>query len=224
MRHLTSAYAHTAQAETIRVLLVDDHELIRIGIRSIIKGIPGIESIGEATNGEEALEMIASLHPDIVLLDIHMDGLNGLDALARSKERFPDVKIIMLSMDASEEHVIQALRAGASGYLPKATSFQELATAIWSVARGDEYVSPPISKHLVKYMQRADSDELTPRQKEILRLIALGKSLKEIAHLLGLSTKTIETHRAQLAERLDIRDTAGLVRYAIRTGLVTADA
>lgn len=213
----------------LRVLLADDHALVRAGLRSLLEGISEVSVVGEARNGREALDMIGSCRPDIVLMDIHMAELNGLEALALAKKEYPSIRVIILSMDASEEHVTQALRDGASGYLPKDIAPEELATAIRSVARGDEYISPPISKHIVKYMQRTQTnqgygDQLTPRQREILKYIAEGHSTKEIAHMLGLSAKTVEAHRSQLMERLEIHDISGLVRYAIRKGIVTSHA
>ncbi|HTK80787.1 MAG TPA: response regulator transcription factor [Bacteroidota bacterium] len=212
----------------LRILLADDHALVRAGFKLLLEDISGIQVIGEASNGREALAMIRTHYPDIVLMDIAMMELNGLEALERAKKEFPDVHIIILSMHANEEYVIQALRAGASGYLLKGADISEFELAIRSVARGEKYLSPPVSKQVVNhYMERIGveegvAQELTPRQREILQLIAEGHSVKEIAHMLELSAKTVETHRAQLMERLNIRDIPGLVRYAIRKGIVAS--
>jgi DNA-binding NarL/FixJ family response regulator len=220
----------------IRVLLADDHELVRAGIRALLQNIPGIEVVAEADDGREALRGIAALKPDVVLMDIAMPGLNGLEAAGRAAKEFPHVRVVILSMHASEDYVLQALRAGAAGYLLKGARTAELELAVTSVARGEIYLSPAASKHVVlEYIQRANgaapdgeaealpSERLTPRQREILQLIAEGHTSKEIAQQLNISTKTVEMHRTQIMDRLDIRDIAGLVRYAIRAGLVGAD-
>ena len=209
-----------------RVLLADDHALVRVGIRSLLSTIAGFDVVGEAGTGHEALELTDKLRPHVVLMDIAMPAINGLDATARLVERHPEVRVIILSMHASEEYALQALRAGAAGYLLKDADLLELERAIVAVARGETYLSPAISKHVIAdYKRRVAEqpepiDRLTPRQREVLRLIAEGLSTKEIAFKLGLSVKTVETHRAQLMERLEIRDVAGLVRFAIRSGLV----
>jgi len=213
-----------------RVLLADDHALVRVGIRSLLSTIAGFDVVGEAGTGHEALELADKLRPHVVLMDIAMPGINGLDATARLVERHPEVRVIILSMHASEEYALQALRAGAAGYLLKDADLLELERAIVAVARGETYLSPAISKHVIAdYKRRVAEqpepiDRLTPRQREVLRLIAEGLSTKEIAFKLGLSVKTVETHRAQLMERLEIRDVAGLVRFAIRSGLVDPGA
>lgn len=215
----------------IRVLLADDHVLVRAGIRALLHNIAGVTVVGEADDGREALRLVASLAPDVVLLDIAMPGLNGLDAAARIVKEYPRVRVIILSMHADEEYVLQALRAGATGYLLKGSRTAELELAVTAVARGDTYLSPSAARHLVaEYQQRlsagerlpdsATQDRLTPRQREILQLIAEGRTTKEIAQTLSLSVKTIEMHRSQLMERLKIHDIAGLVRYAVRAGLV----
>jgi DNA-binding NarL/FixJ family response regulator len=217
----------------IRVLLADDHALVRAGIRSLLQNIGEVEVVAEADDGREALKLIASLQPDIVLMDIAMPNLNGLEAAMRVTKEFPNVRVIILSMHANEEYVLQSLRAGAAGYLLKGARAAELELAVASVARGETYLSPAASKHvIVDYVQRSAGDalssqderspveRLTPRQREILQLIAEGHSTKEIAHTLNISVKTAETHRTQIMERLGIHDIAGLVRYAIRAGLI----
>lgn len=213
----------------VRIILVDDHKLVCAGLRLLLQGFEGVEVVGEAHDGREALSLMKARHPDVVLMDIGMKGLNGLEATAQAKREFPETRVIILSMYSSEEHVLQGLRAGASGYLLKESATQELEQAIRTVMHGEIYLSPPVSKQVIgDYVQRVSQgyrppDELTHRQREILQLIAEGHSTKEIAHQLTLSVKTVETHRAQLMKRLGIYDIAGLVRCAIRMGLITLD-
>jgi len=212
----------------IRVLLADDHALVRAGIRSLLNAMDEVEVIAEASSGEEAIELVAQNQPDVVLMDIAMKGITGLEAAARMRSRNPEVRVVILSMHSGEEYVLQALRAGAAGYLLKDAATGELELALRSVMRGESWLSPAVSRQVVEgYVQRAGGEQapevLTARQREVLRLVAGGKSTKEIAFLLNLSVKTVETHRAQIMERLGIRDVAGLVRYALRTGLVPPD-
>jgi DNA-binding NarL/FixJ family response regulator len=220
-----------------RVLLAEDHTLVRAGIRALLQNLTGIQVVAEASDGREALRLIKTYQPNVVLMDIAMAGLNGLEATARVTKEFPTVRVIILSMHSNEEYVAQALRAGAAGYLLKDAVAAELELAVTAVARGKTYLSPAVSKHVIAdYLRRAGggatggggeapstSALLTPRQREILQLIAEGHSTKEIASILHLSVKTVETHRTQLMARLDVHDVAGLVRYAIRIGLVTPD-
>jgi DNA-binding NarL/FixJ family response regulator len=213
----------------IRVLLADDHALVRAGIRSLLGAMAEVEVVGEASSGEEALELAARQLPDVVLMDIAMRGITGLEAAAAMRERLPQIRVVILSMHSGEEYVLQALRAGAAGYLLKDAATGELELALRSVMRGESWLSPAVSRQVVEgYVQRTGGDSapevLTARQREVLRLVAGGKSTKEIAFLLNLSVKTVETHRAQIMDRLGIRDVAGLVRYALRTGLVPPDA
>jgi DNA-binding NarL/FixJ family response regulator len=213
----------------IRVLLADDHALVRAGFRALLSKLPGIEVVAEAADGREALALVKAHLPDLVLMDISMAGLNGLDAAVRIAKEFPDVRVLMLSAHAHEDYVKQSLRAGAAGYLVKNAGIAELELAVQAVARGETYLSPAISKQVVAdYIRRVGGEPsplelLTPRQREILQLIAEGHSTKEIARVLHVSPKTVETHRAQLMERLDIHDIAGLVRYAIRAGVLNAE-
>jgi DNA-binding NarL/FixJ family response regulator len=213
----------------IRVLLVDDHSLVRAGIRSLLEKIPGVEVVGEASNGRKALELAKSESPSLVLMDIAMADLGGLETLPRIIKRLPGVRVVILSAHANEEYVIRALRSGAAGYMLKDAATVELELAINSVAQGKTYLSPSISRTVIdSYLERVGGEagpleQLTPRQREILQLIAEGKNTKEIAYLLGISVKTVETHRLQLMARLDIHDVPGLVRYAIRSGLVSPD-
>jgi DNA-binding NarL/FixJ family response regulator len=212
---------------------VDDHGLVRAGIRALLESLDGIQVLEEADDGREALRLIELHRPDIVLMDIAMSGLNGLEATKRVNRDFPETRVIILSMHANEEYVLQSLRAGAAGYLLKDAGTVELEIAIKAVAGGETYLSPPVSKHVISdYVRRMSAgeqetpstlDRLTLRQREILQLIAEGQTTQEIARLLNIGVKTVETHRMQLMERLDIHDVAGLVRYAIRVGLISAD-
>ena len=213
----------------VRVLLADDHALVRAGIRALLEGLEGVAVVAEAGNGGEVLELARKHRPDVVLLDISMPGIGGLEASAQLKQELPEVRVVMLSMHANEEYVLQALRAGAVGYMLKDSATAELELALQAVMQGETYLSPPISRQVVEgYVQRVGAeqpaaDHLTPRQRQVLQLIAEGLSTKEIAYRLELSVKTVETHRAQLMERLQIRDIAGLVKYAIRNGLVSSE-
>jgi DNA-binding NarL/FixJ family response regulator len=226
-----------------RVILADDHNLVRAGISNILKGLPGVEVVAEASDGREALELVLRHRPDVALLDIAMPGLNGLDAAERIVKEAPSTRVVILSMHSSESYVAQALRVGVAGYVLKDASIDEMPLLLRSVMRGETYLSPGISKQVVDALRSrmsgtpgtstspgggslpsSPADILTPRQRETLQLIAEGKSTKEIAYLLALSVKTVETHRAQIMERLDIRDVAGLVRYAIRAGLVSSES
>jgi DNA-binding NarL/FixJ family response regulator len=221
--------------QTYKVLLADDHTLVRAGIRSLLAGIHGFEVVAESDNGRDALKLIDEFLPDLVLLDIAMPELNGLEVASRIHRDHPEISVIILSMHSNEEYVLQALRAGASGYLLKDSAPTELELALRSVSRGETYLSPSISKHVVDdYLRRVSNkgidaprepglQDLTPRQREILQLIAEGNSTKEIAQKLIVSVKTIESHRIQLMERLGIHDIAGLVRYAIRMGIVSPE-
>lgn len=215
----------------IRVLLADDHTLVRAGFRMLLHSLPGIEVVAEADDGREALRLVATEQPDVILMDIAMPGLNGLEAAARVVREFPHVRIIMLSMHALEEYALHALRVGAAGYLLKDADTGELELAIRAVAGGETYLSPKVSRYVTDYVRRTGGqagldreisplERLTPRQREVLQLIAEGHATQEIARMLNISVKTVETHRAQLMKRLDIHDIAGLVRYAIRVGLV----
>jgi DNA-binding NarL/FixJ family response regulator len=214
---------------TIRVLLVDDHKLFRAGIRSLLQTLDDIKVVAEAGDGREALRLVETHRPDVVLLDIIMPSLNGLDAAARMARASPCSRVIMLSMNADADSVLKTLRAGAVGYLVKTADPAELELAIRAAARGEKFLSSAISEHVIaaclkRFDQKQTSlERLTPRLREVLQLVAEGQTTKEIAQCLGLSVKTVETHRAQLMERLDIHDIAGLVRYAIRMGVVLPD-
>jgi DNA-binding NarL/FixJ family response regulator len=213
----------------LRVLLADDHALVRAGIRSLLDRMVDVEVVGEAGDGQQALDMVDALRPDILVIDIAMSGLNGLEAAAVMKKSFPAVKVMILSMHANEEYVIRAFNAGAAAYLVKDAAAGELTLAIAAVGRGDVYLSPAVSRMVVSdYVggagRMARGKALTPRQREILRHLAGGRSTKQIAAQLGISGKTVDTHRAQLMQRLGIHDLPGLVRYAIRTGLIPSES
>ncbi|MBU6432579.1 MAG: response regulator transcription factor [Nitrospirae bacterium] len=210
----------------IRVLLADDHALVRQGIRSLLEKLDDVEVVGEVGDGRKALELSKTIQPDIVFMDITMPGLNGLEAVIRMKKECPATRVIMLSMHAGEEYFQQALDSGAAGYLLKDADRMELELAIRTVMRGDTYLTPTVAKYAVEaYRQRKEGDQgplasLSSRQKEILQLIAEGYANKEIAQRLDLSPRTVETHRAELMERLNIRDVPGLVKLALRAGLI----
>lgn len=210
----------------IRVLLAEDHGLVRAGIRALLERIEGIEVVGEAGDGREALRLAQALHPDVVIMDLTMPELNGFEATARIAAASPRSRVLVLSMHGDEEYVAQALRFGAAGYLLKDASNAELGVAVRAVARGQRYLSPGVSQPVIEeYLsQAADApspvERLSPRQREILQLIAEGHATKEIARKLEISVKTVETHRGQLMKRLGVRDVPTLVRFAIRAGLV----
>jgi DNA-binding NarL/FixJ family response regulator len=213
----------------IGILLVDDHALVRAGIRALLERLPEVKTIAEAKDGREAFRLIQEQPPDLVLMDIAMPGLNGIEATGRITKEFPDVRVIILSMYANDEYVREAIKAGAAGYLVKSAAAVELEKAIKAIMRSEMYFSQQVSSHVIKgkagqlSVERSLIERLTPRQREIVQLIAEGHSTKEIAQILNISVKTVETHRAQLMERLGIYEIPGLVRFAIRAGLATLD-
>ena len=210
--------------ELMRILVVDDHAVVRAGLRALLQDIADAELVGEAEDARNAIELALELWPDIVIMDIAMPGQNGLETTVRLKKDMPQLQVIILSMHNSKEYVLHALKAGASAYLLKDSAPAELEIALHAVSRGDTYLSPAVSKQVVQHLLGKDQGEtkpaLTPRQLEVLRLIAQGHGTKDIAHRLAVSIKTVETHRMQLMERLAIHDIAGLVRYALRAGLI----
>lgn len=211
--------------DSIQVILVDDHILPRAGIRTLLQSMAGIEVIGEASNGREALALMARQRPQVVITDIRMPVMDGFDLTVAVREQFPGVQVLVLSMHTTEEYIWRAMRSGARGYLFKDAPPSELETAIRKVAQGEPYMAPEVLSRYLSYRERhSPLDQLTPRQLEILKMIAEGKSTKQIAAALGIGTKTVEAHRAQLMERLGIHDVAGLVRFAIRFGLVSPDS
>lgn len=211
-------------AGTFRVLLADDHALIVAAMRMLIERIEGVAVIGEAHNGRDAVAMVREQRPDLVIMDISMKDLNGIDATAQIKERQPSTRVMMLSSHTGEEYVRRAIRAGAEGYLVKGSLPSELVTAIETLRQGKPYLSPSISAHVMSGLRESSAGSalelLSSRQREVLQLIAEGKGTKEIAFALGVSTKTAETHRAAIMDRLGIHDVAGLALFAARHGLV----
>jgi DNA-binding NarL/FixJ family response regulator len=205
-------------------MLVDDHALVRAGIRALIDTIGGVEVVAEAGNGREALQQVEECAPDLVLLDLTMPEMSGFEVLEQLAQRYPQVRVIILTMHEAREYTNRALRLGAAGFISKSAAGNELKQGIESVMRGETYTSKEAPHEVIpRDESRAQKllETLTPRQHEILVLIAEGQTTKEIARNLSISVKTVETHRAQLMERLDIRDVAGLVRFAIKTGLVS---
>jgi DNA-binding NarL/FixJ family response regulator len=216
--------------KAIRVLLADDHTLVRAGVRALLEKLPGVEVVGEASDGREVIDLIKTHQPDVVLMDISMPGLNGLQALARITRDFPLVRVIILSMHPNDEYVLQALKSGASGYLLKRAATAELPVAIKSVVSGEIYLSREINSQFLKkfpLQQIARShtplEQLTQRQREILQLLAEGQTTKAIASILKVSDKTVEYHRSKLMAALKIFDVPGLVRFAMRTGVVSQE-
>jgi DNA-binding NarL/FixJ family response regulator len=212
----------------IRVALAEDHAMVRAGIARLLQDLPGVELVGVAEDGYEALAIVETQAPDVLLLDITMPRLSGLGVLSRVVADHPALRVIMLSMHDNEEYVGQALKAGASGYLLKDSDLAELSLAIRSVIRGGSYLTPAVSRHVIrdfthKVATESPFERLTPRQTEIVQLVAEGHRNSDIASILGMSIKTVETHRTQLMQRLGVHDVTGLVRYAIRVGLVPAD-
>ena len=215
----------------IKVVVADDHTILRQGIKALLDNQSGIEVIAEAKDGREALTLIERLLPDVILMDIAMPGLNGLEATRRIKKKFPKIKVLVLTMYTNEEYVFQILQAGANGYLVKETAFQDLISAITAVYRDEAFMSPSISKKVInRYTQRAQKtndttcDVLTTREREVLQLIAEGSSSKKIAEALFISPKTVETHRTHIMDKLNIHNRTDLVKYAIRKGIVDIDS
>ena len=214
----------------IRVVLADDHALVRAGLRALLEKLEDIEVIAEVRDGREAIRVSKEAGAHVVLMDIAMAEMNGLQATLRMKQECPATSVLILTMYTNEEYLQEALRAGAAGYLLKDADRTELELAIKTVCRGDTYLTPGVTKFTVdSYCRQADTNvgplgRLTGRQREILQLIAEGCSSKQIAQRLCLSVKTVETHRAQLMDRLEIHDLPGLVRLAVRTGLVQSNS
>jgi DNA-binding NarL/FixJ family response regulator len=214
-----------------RVLLADDHTLVRAGIRALLERIPGVEVAGEASDGRELLDLIKAQPPDAVLMDISMPGLNGLQALERITRDFTPMRVIILSMHPNDEYVWQALKSGAAGYLLKRAATAELPAALNTVMGGGIYLSREIAARFLKKfplekIARSTSplEQLTSRQREILQLLAEGQTTKAIALILKISEKTVEFHRVKLMARLNIFDIPGLVRFALRNGLVSQES
>jgi two-component system response regulator NreC len=212
----------------ISVLLVDDHTIVRKGLRSLLDAEADIEVIGEAEDGREAVEQVGRLRPQVVVMDITMPGLNGLEATRQITERFPQVQVVVLTMHTAEEYIFQILRAGASGYVVKRAAPSELISAVRAAYRGESFLGPAVSKTVIEeYLRQAEAlagensyETLTPREREVLQLLAEGHSNRRIAELLCLSVKTVQSHRANLMRKLDIHSIAELTQYAIRKGVI----
>jgi DNA-binding NarL/FixJ family response regulator len=215
--------------EPVRILLVDDHPIVRDGIRLVVEQLANARVIAEADNGRDAVELAARHQPDLAIVDIGLKEMDGIETTARIKERSASTRVLILSGHSSAKYVIRSLQAGADGYLVKDSTPADLKLAVAAVMAGETYLSPAISKHVVAGLRgggaaREGSDALSGRQCEILRMMAEGQSTKEIAFVLQVSTKTVETHRARIMERLDIHDLAGLVVYAIKHGVSDIDS
>jgi two-component system response regulator NreC len=214
--------------QKIRIMLVDDHALVREGVRHVLTATPGLEVVAEAGDGDSALKLAIAANPDLVVLDLSMPGGTGLDLATRLRAQLPEVRILILSVHDHPEYVLGAVRAGAQGYLRKDTSPAELREAIRAVARGESYFSPNVARHLTAAVRGAQDGgtpverlvKLAPREREVLGGIAAGETSREIAARLGLSPRTVETYRENLMRKLEIRTVAGLTRFALDAGLV----
>jgi DNA-binding NarL/FixJ family response regulator len=216
--------------ETIKMLIADDHKLFRHGLQQLLRSQRGMQVVGDAATGLEALAAVKEHHPDIVLMDISMPELNGIEATRRIAAEYPEIKVIMLSMHADRRYILEALKAGAKGYLLKDSAPEELMRAVHRVLRGQYYLSTAINQQMIAdVIQTAQPDEpgafqiLSAREREVLQLLAEGKSTREMADKLNLSTKTVETHRQHIMDKLNLRTVAELTRYAIREGLTSLD-
>lgn len=208
--------------ETIRVLLVDDHKILREGLRSLLERQAGIEVVGEASDGQEALQKVEALQPDVVVMDVAMPGMDGLEATKHIKEQFPETRVLVLTQYDEQQFVMPLLRAGASGYVLKRSGRKEVLRAIRSVVKEGAFLHPQVAGEVLKTMQESEGpgSRLTPREIEVLRLIAEGKTNREIALALGISPKTVSVHRSNITSKLDLHSSVELARYAIRHGLV----
>ena len=212
----------------IRVLLADDHTILREGIRVLLGREADVEIVGEADDGIRAVEMAGRLQPDVVVMDISMERMGGLEATREIILTNPGVRVVILTMHDNEEYLVEALKAGASGYVLKEAAATDLAEAIRAAARGDVYLYPSVARKLVRdYVKRVSdpktvAETLTTREREVLKLVAEGYTNKEIAALLGISVKTVENHRSNMMRKLDLHDRTELARYAVRIGLVDA--
>ena len=213
----------------MRILLADDHGIVRRGMRSLLDTEPGVEVVGEASNGREALKLLEALRPDMAILDVAMPMLNGIEVTAQAMKAFPELKVIILSMYADESYVVRALTAGARAYLLKEATEEDLLPAVRAVAGGRSFFSPAISsilladyvRHLKQRGLEDSYDILSDREKEVLQLLAEGRSNKEAAAVLNLSLSTVETHRLKLMQKLSLHNTAEIVLYAVRKGIIT---
>jgi DNA-binding NarL/FixJ family response regulator len=210
-----------------RVLLAEDHALVRSGIKSLLESSKEVEVVGEAGNGREAVELATQLKPDLVLMDLAMSDLNGIDATRQLSRDLPETRVMILSMHSDDQYIFEALKAGAKGYVLKSSAFKELLTGIHEILAGRNYMSPALAGVVMSdYVRRAkgehtpsELDKLTTREREVLQLIAEGNSSAEVAQILYISVRTVDTHRHNIMEKLDIHSIAGLTKFAIRNGL-----
>jgi DNA-binding NarL/FixJ family response regulator len=211
-----------------RILIVDDHALLRAGLKALLAKDPNIEIVGEAENGRDAVRAVGQLAPHLVLMDLTMPGMNGIEALTQIKQRYPEVRILVMTLHRTEEFIHASLQAGADGYILKDATHEELRVAIHNVLLGKTYLSMDVSGKVVSgYLAGRKSsapssvyDTLTQREREVLKLVAEGKSNKEVAEFLSLSVKTVEKHRSNLMAKLDVHNASGLTAYAIEKGLL----
>lgn len=219
--------------DRIRILLADDHTLIRSGIATLLKTNRDFEIVGEAADGEEAVEKTKQLRPDVLVIDLSMPKLSGIEATRIIKKQYPDVNILVLTMHESEEYVYQIVKSGAGGYVLKSAGKEELSAAIRAVMRGERFFSPRVSEIMADgYLRRVESEgeqaktddvPLTRREREILRLVVKGLTNQQIADQLNISPRTVDTHRTNIMQKLDIHEVANLVRYAIEHGIAPAE-
>jgi DNA-binding NarL/FixJ family response regulator len=216
---------------SIRVLIADDHRIVRDGLRALLEKHPDLQLVAEAENGREAVRLAKKNQPHVLVMDLSMPDLNGVEATRQVLNELPGVRVLALSMHADKRFILSMLDAGASGYLLKDCAFEEFATAVRAVAAGGTYLSPRIAGLVVKERLRPDPSagsstafDLTPKEREVLQLIAEGNSTKEIAHLLSVSIKTVETHRQHMMAKIDVRSVAELTKFAVREGLTSLDA
>jgi DNA-binding NarL/FixJ family response regulator len=222
LRHSAPMTPSDSPTTAIRVVLADDHDLVRSGIKALLRQMPGIEVVAEARDGEELLAVLGGVQPDVVMTDISMPVMDGIQAIEKIGALYPAVKVLVLSMYDGAEYVKRAVASGACGYLMKDAPARELEQALRGVVATGSYYSQAVTRLLLQKSEELPTEQLTERQLEILKLIAQGLSAKEIAFQLGLSSKTVDVHRARIMERLQLADVASLTRYAIRHGLVKA--
>jgi two-component system, NarL family, response regulator NreC len=209
-------------AQRTRVVIAEDHQVVREGLRLLLGGEPDIEVVGEATDGAEAVRLALSLSPDVVIMDLGLMGLHGIDATARLRKSRPELPVVVLSMHDDAPTIDRALRAGARGYVIKSCGVSHVLEAIRAVRRGEVYLSAGVSEYVLQaYLNSADgpTDPLSEREREVLQLVAQGFTGREVARRLGLKAKTVENHRSRIMEKLNIHTTAGLVRYALKAGI-----
>ena len=216
--------------DKIKVLLVDDHQIVREGLRALLVNAPDMEVVGEASDGRDAIDLAGKLNPDVVVMDLSLKGLHGEGAIRELHKRNSDARILVLSMYGSPDYVRPAMRAGATGYLVKGSGISEFVDAIRAVSTGQPFYSPEVRQAAEQARaepapggERSPLDELTAREREVLQLVALGQTNREIAETLGLSAKTVDGHRTRIMAKLDLHDAASLTRFAIRHGLVSPD-